>query len=86
MAAHHTDKRIAKLARRGLSVEQIARKIGRPKDLERVMGVLEREGLLVIQPTQGEPPICERSSRAHTQTHNGTVEDRLNGASTPRRC
>lgn len=33
---NHTDERILKLARCGLTDEQIARKIGRPNDLERV--------------------------------------------------
>jgi len=43
----HTDQRILKLARKGLSLESIARKIGRPGDVERVLKALER-------PTQGK--------------------------------
>lgn len=39
------DKRIAKLFRKGLSIEQIARKIGMPSNLERVREGLEREEL-----------------------------------------
>jgi hypothetical protein len=40
MATGHTDERIRKLAARGLSVETIARKIGRPDDVARVHKVL----------------------------------------------
>lgn len=36
---NHTDERIKKLAAAGLSDEQIARKIGRPDDVERVRKV-----------------------------------------------
>jgi hypothetical protein len=39
------DKRILKLWRRGLSVEQIARKIGDPTNLDRVREGLKREGV-----------------------------------------
>lgn len=47
MMISHTDQRILKLARKGLSLESIARKIGRPGDVERVLKALER-------PTQGK--------------------------------
>ena len=40
------DERIAKLWAKGLSIEQIARKIGTPHDLERVKDGLKRKGLL----------------------------------------
>lgn len=40
------DKRIAKLYRKGLSPEQIARKIGMPGNIERVASGLRREGLI----------------------------------------
>ncbi len=42
MAETHTDKRIIKLARKGLTPTQIARKIGRPGDTERVWAALKR--------------------------------------------
>ena len=42
MAQHHTHERIIKLARRGLSPESIARKIGRPGDVERVREALDK--------------------------------------------
>jgi len=45
MAAGHTDERIIKLHRRGLTAEQIARKIGRPDDVARVIAALARAGL-----------------------------------------
>lgn len=38
-----TEARILKLAKRGLSPEQIARKIGRPNDVERVKKTLEKK-------------------------------------------
>ena len=41
MAKGHTDERIRKLHKKGLSVEQIARKIGRPGDVERVEQALK---------------------------------------------
>lgn len=41
MATGHTDERIRKLAARGLSVEQIARKIGRPGAHARVRQALK---------------------------------------------
>lgn len=37
-----TDKRILKLHAKGLTPEQIARKIGRPGDVERVLKAIER--------------------------------------------
>ena len=43
MATGHTDDRIRKLFARGLTFQQIARKIGRPGDVERVLRAL-REG------------------------------------------
>ncbi len=42
MPTSHTDLRILKLHRRGLTPEQIARKIGRPGDVERVRDALKR--------------------------------------------
>lgn len=39
----HTDKVIIKLHRQGLSIERIARRIGRPGDIERVKQALERD-------------------------------------------
>ena len=42
---NHTDLRILKEHRRGLTPEQIARKIGRPGDVQRVREALERAGL-----------------------------------------
>lgn len=42
----HTDARIEKLAGRGVAVPSIARKIGRPGDVERVLAALERAGKL----------------------------------------
>ena len=41
----HTDARIWKLWDKGLSVQVIARKIGRPADIERVVVGLERIGV-----------------------------------------
>jgi len=42
-----TDKRIAKMWLRGnKSLESIARKLGRPGDIERVKDGLKREGLI----------------------------------------
>jgi hypothetical protein len=38
LAKGHTDKRIIKLHKAGLTPEQIARKIGRPGDVERLRG------------------------------------------------
>jgi hypothetical protein len=38
----HTEERIIKLAKRGLSVKSIARKIGRPDDHQRVLEALKR--------------------------------------------
>lgn len=43
IAATHTDKIIVKLHRQGLSIERIARRIGRPGDHERVKQALERD-------------------------------------------
>lgn len=40
---NHTDERIWKLYGRGLSYEQIARKIGRPGDIDRVRAGLARK-------------------------------------------
>ena len=37
---NHTDERIKKMLARGLSPEQIARKIGRPDDIQRVVRVM----------------------------------------------
>lgn len=42
MAKSHKDERIIKLWKRGLTTEQIARKIGAPLDLERVKDALRR--------------------------------------------
>ena len=42
MSQHHTHERIIKLARRGLSHDSIARKIGRPGDVERVKEALDK--------------------------------------------
>jgi len=42
MVMSHTDKRILKLSAKGLSEESIARKIGRPGDVERVRKALNR--------------------------------------------
>jgi hypothetical protein len=43
LAKGHTDKRIIKLHKAGLTPEQIARKIGRPGDVERVQQALKRD-------------------------------------------
>ena len=43
IAATQTDKIIVKLHRQGLSIESIARRIGRPGDHERVKQAIERE-------------------------------------------
>ena len=45
MGATHTEERILKLARKGLSPAQIARKIGRPSDIPRVLEALKRAGI-----------------------------------------
>jgi len=46
MEINQTDKRIAKLWNQGNhSLESIAKKIGRPKDIKRVLRGLVREGL-----------------------------------------
>ncbi len=42
IAVSHTDKLIIKLHRQGVSIERIARRIGRPGDHERVRQALER--------------------------------------------
>lgn len=42
MPATHTELRIKKLAAKGLTPEQIAKKIGRPGDTERVLKTLNR--------------------------------------------
>lgn len=41
-AMNHTDERVLKLFRRGVSIPAIARKIGRPDDFERVRAALRR--------------------------------------------
>lgn len=41
---NHKDARIMKLHRKGLSLAQIARKIGMPNNVERVQQALERHG------------------------------------------
>lgn len=43
---NHKDERIAKLFAKGLSVKQIARKIGMPDNEQRVIEGLERKGLM----------------------------------------
>ena len=45
MNTNPTDARIVKLAQQGASVERIAKRIGRPGDLERVRKALERAGI-----------------------------------------
>ena len=40
-----TDKRIAKWYRMGITLDKIARKIGRPNDIQRVKEGLKREGI-----------------------------------------
>lgn len=42
MAKSHKDERIIKLWKRGLTIEQIARKIGNPDDKGRVKDALRR--------------------------------------------
>ena len=42
-----TDLRIVKWWRKGISLERIARKIGRPNDIQRVKEGLEREGIKI---------------------------------------
>ena len=50
---NHTDARIGKLFKRGLTLESIARKIGRPGETERVIKGLERLGIEVSEePTE----------------------------------
>lgn len=44
MEMNTKDKRIAKLWNKGLTVDQIARKIGMPGNRERVLQGLKREG------------------------------------------
>ena len=57
---HHTDERIKKLAAKGLTDEQIARKIGRPDDLDRVRKVT----LPVVCHECGKMfPLCDMSKR-----------------------
>lgn len=46
---NHKDARIKKLAAKGLTIEQIARKLGAPDDLERVRAGLKR---LKIEPVE----------------------------------
>jgi len=46
MVLNTKDERIAKLFNRGLSIAQIARKIGDPKNIQRVIEGLQRKGLL----------------------------------------
>ena len=55
MSATHTHQRIIKLHRRGLLPEQIARKIGRPGDVARVMDALAQEELEPNEPPAEEP-------------------------------
>lgn len=43
IAVSHTDKLIVKLHRQGVSIERIARRIGRPGDHERIKQALERD-------------------------------------------
>lgn len=65
MAATHTDARIVKDFRRGCSVERIARKIGRPDDVQRVREALQRAGLLPQEPpTLQESPTSPHSDEA----------------------
>lgn len=40
-----TDKRIAKWYRMGVTLEKIAKRIGRPNDIQRVKEGLKREGI-----------------------------------------
>ena len=47
MEFNHTDARILKLYAKGLSLEQIARKIGRPNDVPRVKSALLKHGILL---------------------------------------
>jgi len=47
MSKHHTHERIIKLARKGLSHDSIARKIGRPGDVERVQEALDKDSKLM---------------------------------------
>ena len=59
MAPHHTHERIIKLARKGLSHDSIARKIGRPGDVERVQEALDKDseltsGLIVAKEVEEE--------------------------------
>ena len=46
-----TDARIIKLARQGMTLDRIAKRIGRPDDLQRVRDALERAG---IKSAEGE--------------------------------
>lgn len=48
---NHKDERIAKLFSKGLSVEQIARKIGHPDNTDRVVLGLLRKGLITEEIT-----------------------------------
>jgi len=44
---NHADERIKKMFHRGLSLATIARKLGRPGDIQRVLDGLKRAGIKV---------------------------------------
>ena len=44
---HKTHLRIIKMYRNGISLERIAKRIGRPKDIERIKQALIEEGILL---------------------------------------
>jgi len=48
-----TDARIVKLARQGATPERIAKRIGRPDELARVLEALKRAGIPVEEKTPG---------------------------------
>ncbi len=65
MTATHTEKRINKLFKRGLDAGQIARKIGRPDDVERVLRVIQNDSALLpreqahlLLPTEHAEEVC----------------------------
>lgn len=45
---NHADARIVKMFNRGLPLETIARKLGRPGDIQRVEDGLKRAGIEVV--------------------------------------
>ena len=63
MAQHHTHERIIKLSRRGLSHDSIARKIGRPGDVERVQEALDKDSQQNQVKSVEDEVVMRRTSR-----------------------